>query len=84
MEAVNLKREGVKSGVPDLCLPVARGACHGLYIEMKRQGGRVSDNQTEWIKNLREQGYRVAIAYTCEQAIDTIIKYLRLNKEQTD
>lgn len=25
LEAANLKRQGVKAGVPDLCLPVARG-----------------------------------------------------------
>lgn len=31
--------EGLKSGVPDICLPVARGGAHGLYIEMKRQQG---------------------------------------------
>lgn len=81
---MNLKREGVKSGVPDLCLPVARGGLHGLYVEMKRQGGKISENQTEWIKNLRDQGYRVTIAYTCEEAIDAIVQYLRLSKEQTD
>lgn len=31
---------GVKSGVPDLCLPVARGQYHGLYIEMKAERGK--------------------------------------------
>ena len=35
LEAANLKRQGVKAGVPDLCLPVARQNYHGLYIEMK-------------------------------------------------
>ena len=35
IEAANLKRQGVKSGVPDLCFPLARGKYHGLYIEMK-------------------------------------------------
>lgn len=34
-EAANLKRQGVRAGVPDLCLPVARGDYHGLYIELK-------------------------------------------------
>ena len=30
-EAANLKLQGVKAGVPDICLPVARGKFHGLY-----------------------------------------------------
>ena len=29
-EAANLKAQGVKPGVPDLCLPVARCGYHGL------------------------------------------------------
>ena len=29
-EAANLKRQGVKAGVPDLFLPIARGKYHGL------------------------------------------------------
>jgi len=33
--ARRLKAEGVKAGVPDICLPVPRGGYHGLYIEMK-------------------------------------------------
>ena len=33
-EAYNLKLQGVRAGVPDLCLPVARGKFHGLYIEL--------------------------------------------------
>lgn len=35
LEAANLKRQGVKAGVPDLTLPVALNGYHGLYIEMK-------------------------------------------------
>ena len=33
--AAKLKAEGVQAGVPDLCLPVARGPYHGLYLETK-------------------------------------------------
>ena len=31
VEAKHLKQQGVKSGVPDICLPVARGGYHGLF-----------------------------------------------------
>lgn len=40
IEAVNLKAQGVRSGVPDICLPVPKGKYHGLYIELKRYGGK--------------------------------------------
>ena len=45
-EAANLKAQGVKAGVPDICLPVPRGGCASLYIELKRrQGGRPTQAQ---------------------------------------
>lgn len=41
--AGRLKAEGVKAGVPDICLPVSRDGYHGLYIELKRErGGKIS------------------------------------------
>ena len=49
--ATKLKREGVKSGVPDLFLPVARDGYHGLFIEMKAIGGRTSPNQKNGLMN---------------------------------
>jgi hypothetical protein len=35
--AARLTTEGVRRGVPDICLPVARGGYHGVYIELKRR-----------------------------------------------
>ena len=32
IQAGKLKREGRKRGVPDICLPVARGGFHALYV----------------------------------------------------
>ena len=53
--AIALKAQGVKSGVPDMCLPVARNGYHGLYIELKRQkGGTVSETQKSWLTALAE------------------------------
>ncbi len=36
VNGANLKKAGLKKGVPDLCLPVAKGNYHSLYIEMKK------------------------------------------------
>lgn len=74
--AVRLKAEGVKAGVPDICLPVARGGYHGLYIEMKVGGNKPSDNQESWLKRLTEQGYFTAVCYGWFEAAETIKRYL--------
>ena len=55
-EAARMKAAGVKPGAPDMFLPVAREGCHGLYIELKRRdGGRVSTEQTAWMEALARQ-----------------------------
>ena len=76
-EAVRFKRIGVKAGVPDLFLPVARGGFHGLWIEMKRQkGGRLSDDQKAWLDALTAEHYLAVRADGAEAACDVIFKYL--------
>lgn len=75
-EAAKLKAEGLKSGVPDVALPVARGPYHGLYIELKYGKNTTSPQQNKWIEALRSQDYRVVIAYGWEAAAQTILEYL--------
>lgn len=78
VEAMHLRRQGVKSGVPDLCLPVSRCGCHGLYIELKRrQGGRISQNQSAWLVALNTQGYAAKVCYGWEDARETLESYLK-------
>lgn len=76
IEARNLKRQGVKAGVPDICLPVARGGFHGLYIELKAGKGRPSSKQLYWLKKLNEHGNMAIICWGFEQARDMVVKYL--------
>lgn len=76
-EARNLRMQGVKAGIPDIFLPVARGGWHGLYIEMKRRkGGRLSDEQAAMLEALREQGYCAWVCMGANDAIDLITEYL--------
>lgn len=75
--AAHMKAEGLRSGVPDLCLPVARGGYHGLYIELKRRkGGSVSVEQKTWIDLLNQQKYKAVVCHGWEMAQVVLRAYL--------
>jgi hypothetical protein len=76
-EAAKLKAEGLKPGVPDICLPVARSVFHGLYIELKFGDNTASPQQRNWIEALREQGYRALVVTGWEAAASVIVNYLQ-------
>jgi hypothetical protein len=79
--AAKLKAQGVKAGIPDLVLPMARGGFFGLYIEFKAtppNDAAISSSQHERIRKLNAQGY---LAVVCRGHFDTmeqIRAYLRL------
>ena len=75
--AVKLKKEGVLAGVPDLFLMIPMYGYHGLWIEMKVKGGRVSDSQKEFIKAATFMGYQSIICYGFDEAKNAINNYLR-------
>lgn len=82
--AARLRDEGVKSGVPDICLPVPRGRYHALYIELKRRAikgvqnaGKLTEDQKAWLDGLSEQGNMACVCYGAAEAIKTIKEYLR-------
>ncbi len=77
VEATKLKRMGVKAGVPDIVLPVARNGFHGLYVELKVGKNKTSENQDKWLSKLEEQGYKTIVCYGADNAIETIKDYLK-------
>ena len=82
-EAARFKLEGVKAGVPDIFLPVSRGAYHGLFVEMKRIKDSVtSAAQKKWIEDLNTQGYKAVVCFGWEDAAETILDYLEGGKAQ--
>lgn len=73
--AAALKRQGVKAGVPDLVLPVARGGFHGLYIELKAPGGNLQKNQREFMNKLQKQGYLAKKCVGWQETVELLSNY---------
>lgn len=79
--AIKLKGQGVKAGVPDLVLPMARGGYFGLYLEFKATApndAAVSTSQHAWIRRLNDQGYLAIVCRGHFDAMEQIRAYLRL------
>lgn len=73
-----LKRQGMRPGVPDLCVPVPKGGYGALYIEMKAGGSRnkPTEAQIAWIAKLRRSGNAAYVCYGAENAIACIEHYM--------
>jgi hypothetical protein len=71
-----LKAEGVRPGIPDLMLPVARGGAYGLFVEMKWGDGRTSQDQARRIDELVQEGYACLVAWGASAAIEHTQLYI--------
>ena len=83
--AAKLKGQGVKAGVPDLVLPMARGGYFGLYIEFKAKppfDAPVSANQDAYLQQLTDQGYLAIVCRGSIDAVEAIRAYLLLPKTE--
>ena len=69
-EASKLKLEGLLKGIPDLFIPHLK-----LFIEMKNDNGKVSENQKEIIHQLTDMGYQVIVCYSFLEAKNKILEY---------
>lgn len=74
--AKKMKAEGVRPGIPDLLLAVPRQGRHGLFIEMKARGGRLSQHQQLVIPQLKAHGYEVEVCQGFDAARDVIRNYM--------
>ncbi len=71
-----LKAAGLKAGVPDVCLPVARMGFNSLYIEMKFGKNKPTKAQADFMAALSDNGSRVAVCYSANEAREIIRQYL--------
>jgi hypothetical protein len=77
LEAANLKKQGVKSGVPDVLVVEPKGKYIGLAIELKVGYNKPNDNQIEWLNELEKRGYKVNWTNSLDECIDIIDEYLK-------
>jgi len=74
-QAVEQKAAGMRSGIPDLHLPVGRDGYLSLYIEMKTLTGALSADQKRAHRSLRAQGNKVAVCRAVGSALTELITY---------
>lgn len=67
---VNLKRMGLKNGIPDLCI-INAGLAY--FIEVKTDKGRLSENQKKVVDLLRKAGTPVEVC-TSVSEVATVLK----------
>lgn len=77
-EAVELKAQGVKAGVPDLMLPWPNRSFAGLFIEMKYGRNKTSTEQDEWLAYLSSVGYMTSVQWDWIGARDLLLDYLKM------
>ena len=65
------------AGVSDLFLMIPKDGWHGLFIEMKVKGGKLSDSQKEFMGLATLMGYQAVVCYGFESAKDAITEYLK-------
>lgn len=81
--AAKLKSEGVKPGVHDYMLPVPAKGYHGLFLELKNEGGRPTKEQLDFAEFVAEQGYQVVFCKGWVQAWSVVCEYLGIRSQVT-
>lgn len=73
---IRATREGVLSGVPDVFIPWPTGGFHGLFLEFKKPGGRVTQAQEEYLNLMRSRGYKAQVVFGLREALEALKEYL--------
>lgn len=76
--AIGMFKEGVRKGVLDTHLPVARQGKTGLWIEFKAGSNKLTDEQTEWKAFLEREGHEVHVVRDWTDAAHITAMYLNL------
>jgi hypothetical protein len=78
LEAINLKRQGVKRGVADVLLLIPKGGFASLCLEFKTKTGKQSPEQKEFQIQAEKCGSKYVIVRSVKEAIEKVSEYLKL------
>lgn len=76
-QGAKFKALGVVAGIPDICIYAPIEPYHGLFIELKRKGGTISQIQKVRLRELNSLGYFAIVAFGCLEAIEITETYLK-------
>ena len=76
LEAINLKRQGVKSGISDVILLIPKNGFASLCLEFKTEKGKQSPEQIEFQKQAEACGNKYVVVRSVAGAIETVKEYL--------
>lgn len=77
IEAKNMKRQGIKTGVADVILLIPRRGYASLCLEFKTATGRQSDEQKEFQRQAEACGSKYVVVRSVGQAIGAVKEYLK-------
>jgi hypothetical protein len=82
-EAIKLKKEGVLSGVSDLCIPEPMHGFHGVYCETKVGKNTTTENQDWFLAKMKQRGYYTFVYYTQSEFLESVRNYFsgKVSKE---
>jgi len=78
------KAMGYTSGTPDIMIFKPNPYYYSLFIELKSEKGKISQNQKEFINYLNSNGYCAIICYSIDMATRLIDWYMNLKRESFD
>ena len=71
-----MKYEGALAGVSDIILLVPKKGYASLCIEMKKPGGKQSEKQKEWQRQVEKYRNKYVVCHSLEEFMDEVNGYL--------
>lgn len=71
-----MKKQGMRSGHPDLIIEKKAGNHEVLFLELKTTKNNLTKEQKKWVEKKTREGYAVSVGHGYYDTIYKIVKYL--------